>query len=368
MKSLMLYLNLIALLAYLLIGVSNAYAGLFSSGSEKKTNNAQEQSLQQKKTLEQKQSWGKKKTKTTSTKLTQEEKQAIEHAKEITSGFHITVTVPISTVIVPAVVDLEQHGNLDLFRSCKVFSQQRTLANFLKFEQDGVVDLIAKQYFENVAAQGGTVQCSSCVAYARCLVQYGAVLAQATINIVNDLNGLEQSGIVKIKKITNKNNQTVFVIRGISFETLKNMFEAEIIRALKTHSGYFFGLIKSVRLSGDRVRLQHNMQGFLIENSGHSVYVVVPRECKIDGMPWVSEEAFGGVAFNVQVSRGWSYKDALDQLKASSRLKEKAEQVERFAEYLKSKGMAKEYVVLLKNALELLEDGKTNFDPQDLVR
>ena len=367
MKNAMLILSLIALAFYLTIGVMNAHAGLFSSGSENKVNNAKEQSVQQKKTLEQKQSWGKKKTKTTSTKLTQEEKQAIEHAKEITSGFHISVTVPVSTVIVPAVVSLEHNGNLALFRECKVFSQQRTLANFLQFEHDGVIDLIAKQYYENAAAQGGTVQCAACVKYARCLVNYGAVLAQATINLVNDLNGLEQSGIVKVKKITNKNGKTTLVVKGISFETLKNMFEAEIIKVEKTHAGYFFNLIKGIKLSGDVVRLQHNIQGFLIENNGHSVYVVVLRECKIDGMPWMSTEAFGGVAFNIQISRGWSYKDALDQLKESSKLKEKAEQVEKFAEYLKSKGMAKEYATLLKKAVEMIEDGNTNFDPQDLI-
>ncbi len=165
----------------------------------------------------------------------------------------------ISTVIVPAVVDLEQHGKLALFHECKIFSRQRTLANFLKFEQDGVVDLLVKQYYENTAAQGGKVQCASCVAYARCLVDYGAVFAQATVNLVNDLNGLEQSGIVKVKKITNKNGKTTLVVKGISFETLKNMFEAEIVRTSKTRAGYFFGLIKGVRLSGDTVRLQHNM-------------------------------------------------------------------------------------------------------------
>lgn len=367
MKNAMAILSFVTLVFYLTIGVMSAHAGLFSSGSENKASNAKEQSVQQKKTLEQKQSWGKKKTKTSSTKLTQEEKQAIEHAKEITSGFHISVTVPVSTVIVPAVVDLEHNGNLALFRECKVFSRQRTLANFLQFEHDGVVDLIAKQYYENVAAQGGTVQCADCVRYARCLVNYGAVLAQATINLVNDLNGLEQSGIVKVKKITNKDGKTTLVVKGISFETLKNMFEAEIIKAERTHAGYFFNLIEGVRLTGDTVRLQHNMQGFLIESNGHSVYVVVPRECKIDGMPWVSEEAFGGITFNVQVSRGWSYKDALNQLKESSKLKEKAEQVEKFAEYLKSRGMAKEYATLLKKAVELLENGNTNFDPQELI-
>lgn len=360
-------LHLLILLAYFLIGASIAHAGLFSSGSENKVNTTKEKNVQRKKTLEQKQSWGNKKTSTSSTKISKEEKQAIESAKEITSGFHITVTVPISTVIVPAVVDLEQHGKLALFRNCKVFSQQRTLANFLKFEQDGVIDLIAKQYYESMAAQGGAVQCASCVSYAKCLVQYGAVLAQATINLVNDLNSLERSGIVKIKKITDKNNQTVLVVKGISFETLKNMFEAEIIRAAKTRSGYFFNLIKGVKLTGNTIRLQHNMQGFLIKSNGHSIYVLVPRECKIDGMPWMSTETFGGVTFNVQISRGWSYKNALDQLKASSTLKEKAEQVEKFAEYLKSRGMAKEYAALLKKATELLEDGKVNFDPQDLI-
>ncbi len=93
----------------------------------------------------------------------------------------------------------------------------------------------------------------------------------------------------------------------------------------------------------------------------------MPPECKIDGMPWVLEEVYGGIAFNVQISREWSYKDAINQMKASSRLKEKVEHVEKFAEYLKSKGMAKEYVILLKNALELLESGNDNFDHQGLL-
>ena len=345
---------------------ANAFAGFFSSGSENKVSHGREQSTVGKETLQQQKSHGRRRSKIKSTQQSEETQKAISHAKQIVQGIHISVSVPISTVAFPAIVHLETHGKYRLFRKCRVYTKQRTLANFLQYEQDGVVDLIAKQYYEATAAQGGTVRCSSCVRYARCLVDYGAVVAQATLNLINDLSDLQAQGIVKIKKEGIKGMQTL-KIQGISLQTLQGMFYAEIVHVLKTKQGYFFRILRGVDFNSDTVKLQNGSQGFIALASGHSVYVVLPRECTVDGMPWVSQEAFGGIAFRIEISRGWSYQTALNALKSSIKLRTKAITVEKYAQLAKEKGMSKEYLLTLKKGTDLLMSGNTNFDAQSLV-
>lgn len=354
-----------ALIFFLFVSMNVAYAGLFSSGTSNKIQHGQEQSTTGKETLQQQRSHGERKSQSKSKQESEETQKAISHAKQIVQGIHISVSVPISTVAFPAIVELEKHGRYRLFRRCRVYTQQRTLANFLRYEQGGVVDLIAKQYYEATAAQGGTVQCKSCVRYARCLVDYGAVVAQATLNLVNDLNDLRAQGVIKIKKEGIKGLQ-VLRIQGISLQTLQGMFYAEIVHALETRQGYFFHILRGVNFSNDIVKLQNGSQGYIVPAGGHSVYVVLPRECTIDGMPWVSQESFGGIAFQIQISRGWSFQDALNTLKNSTRLKIKAINVEKYAQKAKEQGMAKEYLLTLKKGVDFLLSGNTNFDAQSL--
>jgi hypothetical protein len=128
----------------------------------------------------------------------------------------IDLSMNVSYLFVPQVVKLEEQG-VGVFRKCKVFTEPLTPEGLgLTYEKYGVIDTVKAQYLQGlygsysdvayVADEGRVVE------YANCLLRYGAVLAQAQLNLYNSLKrvgSVVRGGGLKGKMELEKFQQTV---------------------------------------------------------------------------------------------------------------------------------------------------------------
>jgi hypothetical protein len=128
----------------------------------------------------------------------------------------IDLTINVSYLFIPMIAELEEQG-VGLFGKCKVFTEPLTPERLgLSYEKYGVVDSIKAQYLQNLYGAYSDVAYvadeEKIIEYANCLVRYGAVLAQAQLNLYNNLKrfgNVVKGGKVKGKMELEKFQQTV---------------------------------------------------------------------------------------------------------------------------------------------------------------
>jgi uncharacterized protein YjhX (UPF0386 family) len=128
----------------------------------------------------------------------------------------IDLSMNVSYLFIPQIIVYERQ-ELGVFGKCKVFTEPLTPSNLgLTYEKYGVVDSIKAQYLQNLYGSYGDVAYvvdeEKVIEYANCLVRYGAVLAQAQLNLYNNLKrfgNVVKGGKVKGKMELEKFQQAV---------------------------------------------------------------------------------------------------------------------------------------------------------------
>jgi uncharacterized protein YjhX (UPF0386 family) len=103
----------------------------------------------------------------------------------------IDLTINVSYLFIPQIVELEEQS-AGVFGKCKVFTAPLTPERLgLSYERYGVIDSIKAQYLQNLQGTYSDVAYvadeEQVVEYANCLLRYGAVIAQAQLNLYNNL-------------------------------------------------------------------------------------------------------------------------------------------------------------------------------------
>ena len=86
----------------------------------------------------------------------------------------------------------------------------------------------------------------------------------------------------------------------------------------------------------------------------------------VSNSAWFGDK-YAGIASAYKVSKNWSYADAVEKLKSTSRFSKVANEVSRYAEELESQGKTKEAVMVKKKLFELAKSGKQNVSLADLT-
>ena len=103
----------------------------------------------------------------------------------------IDISTNVSFLFIPQIIDLE-NANVGVFGKCKVFTDPLTPEKIgLSYEQYGVVDSIKAQYLQGLYSSYAPVSYvideEKVIEYANCLAKYGAIIAQAQLNLHSSL-------------------------------------------------------------------------------------------------------------------------------------------------------------------------------------
>jgi len=131
----------------------------------------------------------------------------------------IDMSIPISFLFIPQIIELEKQG-IQPFSACKVFSDPLTPEKIgITYEQYGMIDTIKGQYLQGLYSSYSPVSYvadeEKIIEYANCLVKYSAIIAQAQLNLYNNL---AKFGHVIRKKV--KGNMELEKFKGIIRKTL----------------------------------------------------------------------------------------------------------------------------------------------------
>jgi uncharacterized protein YjhX (UPF0386 family) len=115
----------------------------------------------------------------------------MQDVRKYTVQDSIDLSMNVSYLFIPQIAELEEQG-VGWFGKCKVFTEPLTPEKVgLGYEKYGVIDPIKAQYLQNLHGTYGDIAYvadeKQVVDYANCLLRYGAVLAQAQINLYNSL-------------------------------------------------------------------------------------------------------------------------------------------------------------------------------------
>jgi len=153
------------------------------------------------------------------------------------------MSVNVSHLFIPQIMEFEKQG-VGIFGSCKVFTDPLTPDILgLTYEQYGVVDPIKGQYLQGLQGShvpvGYLVDEGKVIEYANCLMRYGAIIAQAQINLYNSLKR-----VGKVVKGRVKEN--------VELEAFKRMVRGALYEAMnaKMYSPQIQSVLSRVKVSG----------------------------------------------------------------------------------------------------------------------
>jgi len=206
----------------------------------------------------------------------------------------IDLSMNVSYLFIPQIIEYERQ-ELGVFGKCKVFTEPLTPSNLgLTYEKYGVVDSIKAQYLQNLYGSYGDVAYvideEKVIEYANCLLRYGAVLAQAQLNLYNNLKrvgGLVKGGKVKGKMELEKFQQVIkkALLDAVNTKNysppIQNMLGREISGPCK-----FAGSPGVIMCGAYLLRLQP------------------PQQLSVQGFSVFGEGSFFGIGGHIRVSKG----------------------------------------------------------------
>ena len=223
----------------ILIFACNVFAIDTSVDTQKSIKSDKEKSQSLKKSQEQKDTKGKKKSDTASVGRDKTDSSIIKAIGQAMSSAGADVTLPLEVVFLDRIAELEKDTNP--FAQCKVVTAPRPGRDFgLSAEvRPGVIDTIKADYLAKSA------QSSSYIAdiadepgirsYRDCMAYYGAVIAQAYLNLTQDLQDLKAS--------VTKSKSGEINVKGMGYDDFILLADAALQKALQ---GFSNSTIKKV--------------------------------------------------------------------------------------------------------------------------
>ncbi|MDA8338366.1 MAG: hypothetical protein M0Z70_03575 [Nitrospiraceae bacterium] len=256
--------------------------------------------------------------------------------------------------------------NFKMIQECKIASNPKLPRDFgLSAElRPGVIDTIKADYLSKAAQSNSYIKDNvglmgeiAVQAYRNCLAAYGATIAQAYLNLTADLNDLKAS----VSKDENGN----ITVRGMGYDDFIILADAALQKALKDITN------STIKRTYERATQDNSPCQFdrSIENikCGSSLIILGTKpQLFISGVQWYGER-FAGYQGAYKVSKSWSYQDAIEKLKSTSKYSKWASEVSKYAEELESQGKTREATLVRKKAWELAKSGKQSVSPAKLI-
>lgn len=263
-------------------------------------------------------------------------------------------------------ISKEYKENLQMLQGCKVASNPQLPRDFgLSAEyRPGVIDMIRADYLTKAAQSNnyikdivGLMKEIEVLSYRNCLAHYGATIAQAYLYLTSDLNDLK----ISVSKDENGN----IAVKGMGYDDFIILADSALQKALH-------GITNStIKRTYDRATQDNSPCQFdrSIENikCGSSLIILGAKpQLYVSGVQWYGDR-FAGYQGAYKVSKLWSYQDAIEKLKSTSKYSKFAHEVSKYAEELESQGKTKEATLVKKKAWELAKSGKQAVSPSKLM-
>lgn len=321
----------------------------------------EEQSGSIKQSEEERESKGKRDSKSMSKGLDKQVQEALKEVGQAMKSQGVDIVLPLEAVFNNVLYDMEK--DMAPFKECKIASSPMLARDFgLSAElEGGMVDTMTAQNLANAAKSNFMVSSmgdeDAIREYRDCLAQYGAVIGQSYLYLVEDLNDMK----AQVVKDGNGN----IVVRGLGYndfisiansalhnaaaEIINPTIQSMLNRITNDHTSCRFdGAVEVIKCGASQLTLSSKPQLVL---SGVGMY----------------GSGYAGFSGSFKVSRGWSYSEALEKLRSTSKYKRFAEEVSKYAEEMESKGMGKEAVIARKKAVETAMAGRQAVSPTTLV-
>lgn len=311
-----------------------------------------ELSQSSKESKEKKESKGKRQSKSSSTGVDKQTSEAVKAVEQAAQSKGADVALDLQAVFLDRITELE--NNMEPFMSCKVATYPKLPRDFkINAEvRPGVIDLYKADYYrqagETNAAVAGIGDEAGIRAYRNCLVSYGAIIAQAYLNLTGDLTSLKAAG--------EKDEEGNTIIKGMGYDDFVMLSESALQKAVQTIEN------KTIKRTLDRVVNDNTPCRFekareLIQCGASQIHLSVKPMLIVSSVMWYGDK-FGGFSGSYKVSKGWSLSDALEKLKSTSKYARLANDTSVYAEELESHGKSKEAVEARKKAWEVAKSGK----------
>ena len=346
----------------ILIFAGNIFAIDTSVDTQKSIKSDKEKSQSLKKSQEQKDTKGKKKSDTVSIGRDKTDSETIKAIGQAMSSAGADVTLPLEVVFLDRIAELEKDTNP--FVQCKVVTAPKPGRDFgLSAEvRPGVIDTIkadylakaaqSSSYLADIADEPGIRSYRDCVAY------YGSVIAQAYLNLTQDLQDLKAS--------VTKSKSGEINVKGMGYDDFILLADAALQKALQ---GFTNGTIKRVyeRVINDAGACQFDRT---VENikCGSALITLGTMPKLAHGGIHVFGGQYMGYQGSYKLSKSWSYQDAIEKLKATSKYSKWANEVAKYSEELESQGRSKEATMVRKKAWEIAKTGKQTVNVSQLLQ
>lgn len=355
-------LNIYSVIITTIIIFSPVFGSATSMDTSVDTNQSQksgtEQSQSQKKSKEQKSSKGKRKSTTTSTGVDKQTSEAVKAVEQAAQSKGADVALDLQAVFLDRITELE--NNTEPFMSCKIATYPKLPRDFkINAEvRPGVIDVYKADFYrqagETNAAVAGIGDEAEIRAYRNCLVSYGAIIAQAYLNLTGDLTSLKAAG--------EKDKEDNTIIKGIGYDDFVMLSESALQKAVQTIEN------KTIKRTLDRVVNDNTPCRFekgreLIQCGASQIHLSAKPVLIVSSVMWYGDK-FGGFSGSYKVSKGWSLSNALEKLKSTSKYAKLANDTSVYAEELESNGKTKEAVEARKEVWEVAKSGKVSFSPR----
>ena len=357
---------LLSLLSILFFTV-NTFALDTSTETGKTQRQDFERSKSLKKSKEEKESRGKRKSDTITTGIDKQTQETIKAIGQAMSQSEADIVLSLETIFIDKIAEFESTNtseNTKLFKTCKIITQPKLAKDFgLTAEvRSGVIDVIKADYLSKAAMSNSYIKNitneQALKDYRNCLTAYGAIIAQAFINLTEDLADL--------KIAVSKDRDGNISVNGLGYDDFILLANAALDKAIQTDITN-----QTIKRISERALNDNNFCQFdrSVENikCGSSLIILGTKpQLYISGIHWFGER-FGGYQGSYKVSKAWSYQDAIEKMKTTSKYSKFASEVSRFAEDLESQGKTKEAMLVRKKAFELMKSNKQAVSPAKLL-
>jgi len=322
-------------------------AGVSTSKGQQETH---DRTLQNRKTRQKQESEGKRHSESKGTGTDTQAQELLRDLAEAQRSQTMTLSMSLEAVFTPLLRKLEE--DREPFRSCRIISNPKLPKDFGFSAQvaPGIIDSIKSQYLDAQTRGNGPVSefCrdSEVRAYRDCLALYGATLAQATENLNKDLRQLQALEGEKVQ--------------GIGYDDFETLAQAALAGAVETgpRKSSINALLSRIRTDPASCRFQGTREE--IACGASRISLSTSPALSYAGLRFFGPNSYAGISGSYQVNAGWSYRDAIEQMKSTTQYAKVAQETSQYAEELESKGRARVAVMARKKAFDVAKQARTS--------
>ncbi len=302
-------------------------------------------SMMFKKSVENRDSSGKRKSKSTSTGG--DSTQSRSNRQSVTENQNSSADVSLGLDVLFASRLLQLEESTAPFSTCRILTSPKLPADFgLSGAIPGGNDPNHSQYLSVYATNNGAVGATKYVGnlaaikqYRNCLAEYGAVIGQSFLNLTSDL---EELGI------GDKD------IKALGYDDFIQIAEAAMNKAIT--EGISNNGIKRLYLQAINDKPACFFDASITNiKCGSTVTTISSKPVLMVAGAQMFGSSFAGYQGSYRLSRSWSLADAIEKMKSNSKYSKFANEVSRYSENMESQGRSKEAAAARKKAMELTQ-------------